>query len=418
VALSRFDEKQLAHVMQRMTSYWIGTTPVTYQMQASTVASWGKRGGVQARPPSKIESEQAQVVAAVNLSRGQQWQYPLKTFPRPAGENTNVIYTMYDLPRVAAKPHDVVLAPDGAVYYDDFNDDFLGKLDPRTGKIVEWNTGEKFPQLAEEGGVKMTPGNRVLSSDGQGKLYMTPPAVRGGPGYAVVFDTKSQQFELFPGAGYFTAPNAVAADGYVWGYGAGGVNRLKFLANGKVNVETVPEKLDIYDVYTDSKNNALGGGRTSNQLWRVDANTLKVTYYPIPKEPRGETGFGPAGPRRGRVDRQNRLWFGSFDGEVVGMFDPSKPADQAVTLYTIPMRWFQPYMAQSDDAGYVWTGSMSGDYVARMNEKTGKWNLYLLPGEADIRGIWVQPGQNGALSSLWVGMNHEGRIVHIEPQGQ
>ena len=70
----------------------------------------------------------------------------------------------------------------------------------------------------------------------------------------------------------------------------------------------------------------------------------------------------------------------------------------------MPMPWFQPYMAQNDDAGYVWTGSISADHVARMNEETGEWNFYLLPAEANIRHIHVQRSEIGGLSSSWVGM--------------
>jgi hypothetical protein len=63
----------------------------------------------------------------------------------------------------------------------------------------------------------------------------------------------------------------------------------------------------------------------------------------------------------------------------------------------------------------VWTGSISADRVARMNEATGEWTMYLLPKETNLRHIHVQRPANGGLSSLWVGMNHQARIVHIEP---
>jgi len=45
-AFSRFSEKQLQHVMQRMTpnNYWIGTSPVTIQIRPNQVANWGREG--------------------------------------------------------------------------------------------------------------------------------------------------------------------------------------------------------------------------------------------------------------------------------------------------------------------------------------------------------------------------------------
>jgi hypothetical protein len=50
-----------------------------------------------------------------------------------------------------------------------------------------------------------------------------------------------------------------------------------------------------------------------------------------------------------------------------------------------------------------------------MNEATGEWTMYLLPSETNLRHIHVQRSATGGLSSLWVGMNHQARIVHIEP---
>jgi len=42
-------------------------------------------------------------------------------------------------------------------------------------------------------------------------------------------------------------------------------------------------------------------------------------------------------------------------------------------------------------------------------------NIYLLPGHANIRNVDVQRPENGGLSSLWIGMNHQARLIHIEP---
>jgi streptogramin lyase len=338
----------------------------------------------------------------------------LKRYPRPTDENTNVIYTTYDLPRVAAKPHDVQIGPEGWIYYGDFNAQIFGKLNPKTGATVEWDILEKLPQLDEEGDM-MPAGNRVVMYDGQGKFYLSPPGLRGGEGYVITFDTKTEKFDYYPGGGHFVVPYSISADGYAWINRGGQVSRVKFLRDGKMTKEVVGEKLGAYDTYADSKNNVYGASRESTQFWRVDAKTLKVSHYAIPKQPRGETGLGNPGPRRGLFDRQDRLWFGGFDGNVIGKLDPSKPADSAIELFPIPLPWFQPYQAQSDDAGYVWTGSISADHVARMNEKTGKWNMYLLPGETNIRQIRVQRSESGGLSSLWVGANHQGQIVHIEP---
>ena len=424
-AMSRFNEEQLLHVMQRMTpnTYWIGTTPVTFQMRRNQVANWGREGGVMARPPSGFERLQAEVVSAINLSNGP-WQYPLKSFPRATGDETNVIYTTYDLPRVAAKPHDVQMGPDGWIYYNDFNDNVIGKLDPETGETVEWTLPDPvdlFPELAEEG--PMVPvGNRTIQPDGQGKFYLSPPGYRGGAGYFVVFDTESETFEYYPGTGSFVAPQSMHVDGNVWFNSGGQLQQAQLLGDGEWTGTPVPteRRLSAYDFYPDSKNNVYGAGRGSTEFWRVDAKTLEVTYYPIPEEPRGETAFG-GGSRRGLFDSQDRAWFAGYDGNYIGKLDPSLPAEKAIELFPVPRPWFYPYMAQGGDDGYVWVNSESADHVGRMNEETGEWNFYRLPKdpehwEANMRHVYVQePERDGLPSSLWVGKNHQGQIVHIEP---
>src|SRR5207253_10441363 len=66
------------------------------------------------------------------------WQYPLKTLPRPSGKATRVIVTEYDLPRPETLPHDAAADSAGMIWYGDFGSHYLGVLDPRTGKVVEY----------------------------------------------------------------------------------------------------------------------------------------------------------------------------------------------------------------------------------------------------------------------------------------
>ena len=62
----------------------------------------------------------------------------LKTLPRPTGKATHVIITEYDLPRPTIEPHDVIVDEHGMVWYTDFGEEFIGKLDPKTGALKEY----------------------------------------------------------------------------------------------------------------------------------------------------------------------------------------------------------------------------------------------------------------------------------------
>jgi hypothetical protein len=50
-----------------------------------------------------------------------------------------------------------------------------------------------------------------------------------------------------------------------------------------------------------------------------------------------------------------------------------------------------------------------------MNVETGEWSFYLLPFEANIRDIDLQPARDGGLSGLWLGHTHQGKITLVEP---
>ena len=80
----------------------------------------------------------AEYLASINLSSQPQWNFELKTLPRPTGAATRVIYTEYDLPRETIEPHDVIVDGNGMVWYSSFGEQNLGRLDPKTGKVTEF----------------------------------------------------------------------------------------------------------------------------------------------------------------------------------------------------------------------------------------------------------------------------------------
>src|SRR6202158_1485480 len=80
----------------------------------------------------------AEWLASVNLSEEPTWAFPLKTQPRLTGKSTRVIITEYDLPNPLIQPHDVMLDRAGDVWYSDFGQMFLGKMDPKTGKATQY----------------------------------------------------------------------------------------------------------------------------------------------------------------------------------------------------------------------------------------------------------------------------------------
>ncbi len=130
VLFSRFSADEMAQVVQRMGMHTNNSSPMHPWMRPSEGAL---------RPPGAGQIAFGQYLSSINLSAADTFEFPLKTLPRPKGKATQVIYTMYDLPRPDASPHDEVFDAQGNLWYSDFNSQFFGKLDPKTGKVVEYS---------------------------------------------------------------------------------------------------------------------------------------------------------------------------------------------------------------------------------------------------------------------------------------
>jgi len=407
-SMSTYDAEELGWVMMRMV-YSAGSSPMRFQLPANSTPHWGRAEGGE---PSGLQRRQAEAVAAINLKDGM-WSYELKTMPRPKGKETEVIYTTWDLP-ATARPHDTRIAADGSIFFNHFNDNAIGRLDPKTGEVKEW----RWPYRAREGSFQPTGARTLMGPDQAGRWYIGNQAQSG----VVVFDPKTEQFEFHdpPGGGEMIDVSGARVDGNAWRAVAGpvaggGVYQIDLETWQHVEIKGTTEKpLYAYDIAADSRNNVYGSARGAPYVWRIDGKTRAVQYFDIPPEPRGVGSFG-SGMRRGITDSQDRLWWGGYDGGFIGLLDPRKPAGREMTLYAVPFPYFFPYDAHHDESGYTWTGGIYADRVARMNVETGEWNFYLLPFEANIRDINLQPAARNALSGLWIGHTHQAMITLVEP---
>jgi virginiamycin B lyase len=391
----------MAWVMKRMV-YSAGSSPMNFQLPAPQTANWGR---AEWGEPSALQKRQAESVAAINLSEGM-WKYELKKFPRPKGKETQVIYTTWDLP-VTSRPHDTRLGLDGAIWFNHFNDNAIGRLDTKTGQTKEW----RWPYRAKPGSFEPTGARTLMGPDKHGRFFIGNQE-QGG---VVVFDPKTEQFKFLdlPGGGEMMDVSGSHVDNQAWRAGPDAY-RID-LDTFQVTTSVKGSKpLARYDIAADTKNNLFGSGRGSTYVWRLDAKTLEVSYYDIPAQPRGVGGLS-GGMRRGKADKSDRLWWGGFDGNFIGMLDPKQPAGKEIRLWAVPSPWYFPYDAHYDEMGYTWTGGIYADRVARLNVDSGEWNFYLLPFTANIRDIDLKPAAAGGLSGLWIGHTHQGLITLVEP---
>jgi virginiamycin B lyase len=381
----------------RMSGYSPGSVPAHPQ---PTV------GGPQ-RPfgtPAQMQPV-ADWLASINLSNTESWDYPLKTLPRPTGRSTHVIVTEYALARPGAEPHDVIMDRDGMVWYSDFGQQFIGELDPKTGKVTDYALPLVKPGFPT--------GTLDLETDSQDNIWVSMMYQTG----IARFDRATKTLKTFPLPQEWEAnhtqesmvsPAADTVDGKVWtnNQDMHAFYRLDLASGQWENVGPVKDAtgrgINAYGMPADHQNNLYLMNFGGAEIGRLDAKTLKLTIYPTPT--------AHSRPRRGRVDADGNLWFAEFNGNAIGKFDPKT---EKITEYKLPTPYSDPYDAVPAKDGDVWTGSMLTDRVDRLDPKTGTVVEYMLPRETNIRRVFVDNRTEPA--TLWVGSNHGASIVKVEP---
>jgi len=395
---SAYDADGFLQIFRRMAGYYPGSTPLKPQRLAGSAIRDVERGG--------NGRKTAEWLAAVNLSQQQTWSFPLKTLPRLTGRSTRVIITEYDLPNPLIQPHDVVLDREGNVWYSDFGQMFLGKMDPKTGKVTQYAIPVVKPGWSE--------GTLDLEFDRDdnpwvGVMYQSAIAR---------FDRKTEQFRMWPtpkqwdtdgGQLGHLAIEGTPADGKVWikNSDGGNIYRLDLVSNQMENLGSFKDprngkRIGTYGIHSYAQNNAYLLDFAAGKIVKIDVKTKQMTVYLTPTP--------DSRPRRGRVDHEGRLWFAEYQGNAIGMLDPKA---ERITEWKVPTPWAAPYDAVAGRNGEAWTGSMLTDRVSRLDIKSGTYTEYMLPRPTNIRRVYLDDSKSPG--ALWIGSNHGASIVKVEP---
>jgi virginiamycin B lyase len=394
IVRSTHDADEWMQVITRMKGYGMVSQPIKPQRMLDDTRS-GKPEDYRAM---------AEYLATINLSAVDHWEYQLKTLPRPKGRSTRAIVTEYDLKRPTTQPHDVVLDAEGNVWYSDFGERYISKFDPKTLKLTEYETKEFKPGAPV--------GNLSLEFDKQGKLWFDT-MYQGALGN---IDTKTGAIRYYPLAPEFNDVRVQLnftglrhdVDGKVWtkSVGTQDIYRLD-LASGKWErfhpTDSLPpgQHYGMYQVMSDSKNNLWLAEFEDGYLGKIDAKTLKVTWYPLP------TPHGRA--RRMEIDEHDRVLVAEYRGNKIALFDPKT---EKFSEYPLPPFTY-PYRAQFDKNGEIWTSTMTTDRVVRFDPKTGDTAEYLMPSDTNMRTVFVDDKTTPV--TFWVGSDHAHALVKVEP---
>lgn len=241
----------------------------------------------------------------------------------------------WDLPE-GARPHGLVVAKDGHVFYTGNGNGSIGELDPASGKIVSHVT-------PSQGG---NPHTAVL--DDAGNIWFTGQ----GGGYLGWLERASGRITEIPMPG---GPYGLAIDrqGRVWVCRVG--------ANA----------LGIYDPKTGKTEELrTGPGSRPRRIAKAPDGMLWVTYYgngklakvdPVAKKVVKEYAM-PAGDRAGpyavAVDGAGRVWANEIDTDTVALFDPKT---ERFRVFLLPSKGAGIRKAIVDAEGRYWyMGSHNG----------------------------------------------------------
>ena len=345
-----------------------------------------------------------------------------KQRPRPTDPaSTNIVVTEYALPRGGQHelymlrgdrrfvwPHDVIMN-DKYAYYTDHFSFVLGRLDLKTGEATELPF--KAPAGAgrdEDGGGDGRPGN-----PGGGELELNfdhfGNVIVGMNNGTAKYDPKTGDFVTWP-AGH--SQFGVDPNGNVWYLEKQG-ELAKLDTHGTELNKTIfiiPKNKGVYGTGTDLK------GRTDLYIWTegkvgiFDPSTIQYAEYNTPTP--------MAGPRRGQIDGQNRLWAAEFYAGQVLMFDPDKkllkeyPLIPGTKPYTAP--YAEPYSASADDKNQiVWTHDFSSDRVYKIDMNSGQSTEYMTPSNYEVRNLKVDAA--AARPTVWIpAYRPPSKLVKIE----
>src|SRR3989454_2711779 len=355
IAKSNHDAAGFVQVMKRMAGYTNNShvdRPQVRLIARDPMRDFGPN----------IERDAA-YLATVNKSTGS-WTYELKTLPRATGKSTRVVITEYQLPRKPLMPHDVIVDAEGIVWFSMFDEQFLGRFDPRTLQYAEYPIPVQRPDYPK--------GTLDLEVDPQGNLWLSHMFQSG----AVKFDKRTRKFTAYPlpkdrqnehSQQSMVGPQRWTVDNKLWINDAGipGMHRLD-MKTGKWETwkpyENMKGPHSVYGIYADSRNNIFFMDFGGENVGRIDAKTGKLTLYPTPT-PRSR-------PRRGRMDGEDR-------------------------------------------SGRVWTAGMNTDRILRVDLESGEYAEYPLPSQTNIRRVFVDDAT--VPPTFWVGNNHHATLVKVEP---
>ena len=278
-----------------------------------------------------------------------------------SSEAMNIVYVEYDMPGPSRMPFSAAPAKNGSVWIPNFGiANKISRLDPKTGEMQDFpvpNSGT----AAVHSAIAAPDGSVWLTEQASDKLGRWDPTTQKITEYQDTYRPGLEGRE--DGGSRHTV--RIDSKGMVWSTGY----PLTMFDPESKKFHDFPEAEHTYSLDFDAEGNVWFTNPGTGQIGKVDPKTLKVTQWTPPTPNTYE--------RRIAVDTDGTVWFGEYQGGKIGHFDPKT---QTFKEYEVPggLDSF-PYAIAIGTDHSIWYSSYYLDVIGHLDPKSGKIVEYPFP---------------------------------------
>lgn len=284
-----------------------------------------------------------------------------KTVRPFSNEAMNIVYVEYDMPGPSRMPFSAAPDKNGFLWIPDFGlANKITRLDPKTGEMKDFQipfTGTGGVHSA----VPAADGSVWLAEQGSNRIGKWDPTTQQITEYQDAYLPGKEGIE--DGGSKHTV--RIDPSGKVW---TSGVPLTRFDPETGKFTRFDSEGDYIYDVKPDKNGDVWFTNFTASKIGKVDAKTMKVSTWATPTP--------NAIPRRMEIGPDGMIYAGEFLGGKMARFDPKT---QTFKEFPLPGPSPSPYAMGFDAEGYLWYDSHNTDTLGRFDPRTGNVIEYPFP---------------------------------------
>jgi virginiamycin B lyase len=278
-----------------------------------------------------------------------------------SSESLNIVYVEYDMPGPSRMPFSAAPDKNGSMWIPNFGvANKITRLDPKTGEMQDF----PVPNVGTAGVHSAVPapdGSVWLAEQGPNKVGRWDPETQKVTEYQDQYLPGQEGIE--DGGSKHTI--RIDPSGKVW---ASGVPLTRFDPETKKFTRFDHEIGYVYDVKPDKNGDVWFTSPRTNRIGKVDAKTDKVKLWTAPTN--------DAYPRRMEIGPDGMIYSGEYQGGKMLQFNPKT---QTFKEFQLPGKDPSPYALGFDADGYLWYDSHNMDLIGRLDPRTGKVIEYPMP---------------------------------------